>query len=172
MTTLHRAAQSRLFLVERFAAIAWRLRRVPYFEAALMTYVAAEVVSVFDDDPFQDTVELPALDDAYSIGRMFRVMLSQDLTGKLTRYEASLQKQLSQMLRDLEKLRERTPRPYLGLQERGTSRRRMSSCPMNPQTHEVLKPARPCTQLAADATKPAPPSTLTMCDARGDVNLD
>jgi hypothetical protein len=91
--------------VEHIATIFWRLRRVPHFEAALMTYVAAEVVSVFHDDPFQDTVQLPALDDAYSIGRMFRVMLSQDQTGKLTRYEASLQKQLSQMLRDFEKLR-------------------------------------------------------------------
>ena len=64
----------------------------------------------FDDDgPHPDTANreaskigekpafpFPALDDPYRVGRMLRVMLNQDLTSKLSRYEAGLQKQLSQ----------------------------------------------------------------------------
>ena len=37
------------YLVQRFADIAWRLKRVPHFEAGLMTYVAAHEASVHDD---------------------------------------------------------------------------------------------------------------------------
>ena len=41
---------------------------------------------------------------------MLRVVLSQDLTSKLNRYEVSLQKQLSQTLRDLSKLQDERQR--------------------------------------------------------------
>ena len=73
-----------------------------------MTYVAAHEAYIHDDGPRPDTANAeavkigegpsfrpPALEDAYRIGRMLRVMLSQDLASKLSRYEVSLQKQLS-----------------------------------------------------------------------------
>ena len=60
-------------------------------------------------------------------------MLSQDLTSKLSRYEVSLQKQLSQTLRDLSKLQDERRARATGLQERGTiAEAELSSRPINP----------------------------------------
>ena len=45
------------YLVQRFADIAWRLKRVPHFEAGLMTYVAAHEAHIYDDGPYPDTAK-------------------------------------------------------------------------------------------------------------------
>jgi hypothetical protein len=42
--------------VERAAEIAWRLKRLPHFEAGLMTYVASHEAYIHDDGPRPDTV--------------------------------------------------------------------------------------------------------------------
>ena len=107
------------YLVQRFADIAWRLKRLPHFEAGLMTYVASHEAHIYDNGPYPDTANAeaqrsneapsfrpPALEDAYRIGRMLRVMLNQDLTSKLSRYEVTLQNQLTQTLRELCKLQD------------------------------------------------------------------
>lgn len=77
--------------VERAAEIAWRLKRVPHFEAGVMTYLAAHEARIHDDGPHPDTANAealqsneapsfrpPALEDAYRIGRMIRVMLDKN----------------------------------------------------------------------------------------------
>ena len=48
------------YLVQRFADIAWRLKRVPHFEAGLMTYVAAHEAYIYDDGPYPDTANAEA----------------------------------------------------------------------------------------------------------------
>jgi hypothetical protein len=111
------------YQVQRAAEIAWRLQRVPHFEAGLMTYVASHEAYHHDDGPRPDDANAeaqqstealsfrpPALEDAYRIGRMVRVMLNQNLTGKLARYEVTLQKQLTQTIRELRKLQDERQR--------------------------------------------------------------
>jgi hypothetical protein len=106
-------------LVDQISVTAWRLKGAPDFEAGLMTYVAAHEARSHDDGPHPDTANreaskigekpafpFPALDDAYRVGRMLRVMLDQDQISKLSRYEAGLQKQLRELLRDLGKLQD------------------------------------------------------------------
>ena len=157
------------YLVQRFADIAWRLKRVPHFEAGLMTYVAAHEASSHDDGPYPDTANReaakiderpsfrpPALEDTYRIGRMLSVLLKQDLTSKLSRYEVTLQKQLSQTLRDLSKLQDERRARATGLQELATIAEPELLAPnqsVNAFGREFPKPGR------IDCTQPAPGPT-------------
>ena len=87
---------------------------------------------------------------------MLRVLLSQDLTSKLSRYEVSLQKQLSQTLRDLSKLQDERRARTSDLQERGTIAEQPPRSRINPSSafgREVRKPGR------IDCTQPAPGPT-------------
>ena len=99
------------------------MKRLPHFEAGLMTYVASHEAHIHDNGPYPDTANAeaqrsneapsfrpPALEDAYRIGRMLRVMLNQNLTGKLSRYEVTLQNQLTQTIRELRKLQDERQR--------------------------------------------------------------
>jgi len=103
-------------LVERAASLMWRLRRFPVFEMALFEWVAHYQAEKYDDT--DDVIEFvpverrndlnPDLEasnddlaDGLKVGRMFEALLSADLTSKLSRYETSMQNQLSMTLKEL-----------------------------------------------------------------------
>jgi len=101
-------------IVERIFSLSWRLRRVPAFEMALLEWIAHSEAEQFDkpadptelrNDPEQP---MPDLGDPLTLGRTMETLLDSDLTNRLTRYETSMQKQLSQALKDLQVLQ--TPR--------------------------------------------------------------
>ena len=121
-------------------------------------------------------VSAAALEDAYRIGRMLRVMLSQDLTSKLNRYEVTLQKQLSQTLRDLSKLQDERRARATGLQELATiAEAELSSRPINPSTRSTAR-CESRAGLIAPSRRPVRQgrfrrSVLTMCDARQPCRL-
>lgn len=100
-------------LVERIVSLLWRLRRVQAFEIALFEWVAHYQAQRYDapaditqgvlrNDP--DGAPTPDLQDGLTFGRMFEALLSEDLTGKLGRYETTMQHQLSQSIKDLQAL--------------------------------------------------------------------
>ena len=97
-------------LVERIVSLFWRLRRVQAFEMALFEWVAHYQAERYDaqaatgdgllrNDP--DGAPAPDLQDSLTFGRMFEALLSEDLTGELGRYETTMQRQLSQTMKDL-----------------------------------------------------------------------
>jgi hypothetical protein len=112
------------FLVERLAGLAWRLRRVPQFEAALLAWIAHRQAEthgptgiVLGDvflsseacslaaTPLETTVDPRQAHDRRLIGRMLEAVLSKDdLLSKLGRYEGLLMKQVERTLAALRQL--------------------------------------------------------------------
>ena len=101
-------------LVERAASLIWRMRRIQAFEVALFQWTAHHQSQCFDDpadgdfealrnEPFEDA-PTPNLRDGLIVGRMFETLLSADLTSRLSRYETSMQRQLTLTLRDLREM--------------------------------------------------------------------
>ena len=101
-------------LVERAASLIWRMRRVQAFEVALFQWTAHHQSQCFDDpsdgdfaalqnEPFEEA-PYPNLRDGLTVGRMIEALLSADLTSRLSRYETSMQRQLSSTLRDLREM--------------------------------------------------------------------
>lgn len=105
-------------LVERLVSLVWRLRRVPAFEVALFAWMTHYQEKLCDpDDGFIINPDIARrflpetsaeIDDHSSatphvleIGRTLEALLNTDLTSKLSRYETSLQRQLSLTLREL-----------------------------------------------------------------------
>ena len=82
-------------LVERFAHLSWRLRRVPGFEAQLMAAIGEEVD--LDDD---SAVLVQPLAER-GLGHVVKQFLKMDHGSKLNKYEASLQRQFSATLWEL-----------------------------------------------------------------------
>jgi hypothetical protein len=118
------------FLVERLAGLAWRLRRVPLFEAALLAWIAhrqAEThgpTGILLGDVFlsseacslavtqdETTVDSRQAHERRLTGRMLQAVLSKDdLLSKLGRYEGLLMKQVERTLAELRQLiAERVP---------------------------------------------------------------
>jgi len=109
-------------LVERAASLVWRLRRVPAFEVALfnwMTYVQTKdndgMGCSFKSrsllaDAFAPTDDgSDASEEDLEVGRTIEAMLNTNLTGKLSRYETGLQRQLSATLAELRELKATRP---------------------------------------------------------------
>jgi hypothetical protein len=112
------------FLVERVAGLAWRLRRVPLFEAALLAWIAhqqaethgptgimlgdvflsSDACSLAGPPPEMGVDRLEAHERRLT-GRMLSAVLSKDdLLSKLGRYEALLMKQVERTLVALRQL--------------------------------------------------------------------
>jgi hypothetical protein len=112
------------FLVERLAGLAWRLRRVPLFEAALLAWIAhrqaethgptgimlGDVFLSSEAGPLSIAPPEPAVEprDAHErrlTGRMLAAVLSKDdFLSKLGRYEGLLMKQVERTLAALRQL--------------------------------------------------------------------
>lgn len=110
-------------LLEHAIELVWRLRRVPAFEIALLEWTAHYQAARYDgstvpvdldaiagrNDPDPYSPQPPSdLQDRLRLGRVFDALLSHDLTGRLSRYENSLQRRLSSTLkefREMQKLR-------------------------------------------------------------------
>ncbi len=93
--------------VERMAMLMWRLRRVAQFEAALYRETSAKA-HLFDfAGPFAPSFE----ELSEMSGSVVQSLLSEGLLEKLTRHEASLQRQLKETLNML-----------IGLQRRRSDR--------------------------------------------------
>jgi hypothetical protein len=75
-------------LADRVVTLLWRMRRIPAFEAALLEWGA------YMSEPGVDNGERQL-----QLGAALHEMMSRDYTGKLGRYETSLQTQLSEPLR-------------------------------------------------------------------------
>ena len=76
-----------LELVERMVSVFWRLRRVPAFEAALMAWLEKSA-----DDEVPTSLVGKMTGDLW-LGLTVKELLRSDLSGKLSRYETSLQRQ-------------------------------------------------------------------------------
>jgi hypothetical protein len=103
-------------LAERIASLLWRLRRVPAFEAALLAWTNAckEEMSPFTPneprlinwrDP--DRPRSASVTDILAFGRSLDGFLKGGLSGRLSRYENALQRQLSAMMLDLRRMQAR-----------------------------------------------------------------
>ena len=112
------------FLVERLAGLAWRLRRVPLFEAALLSWIAHQQAETHGTTgimlgdiflssdacslagpPLEPTVDAREAHERRLTGRMLSAVLSKDdLLSKLGRYEALLMKQVERTLATLRQL--------------------------------------------------------------------
>jgi hypothetical protein len=96
-------------LVERATSLLWRLRRVPAFEAALIKWSTSDP----GRDEFFDLTKITQIKRTSSavaeLGAAIERLLSQDLIGKLSRYEATTQKQLSWTLMELRQLKSNRP---------------------------------------------------------------
>ena len=105
-------------LAGRIAALLWRLRRFPVFEAALLDKISLE--SGLGNDAFyfgalsaRQAQELSLVDFEYKsnqpdemrcLARAVETFLRNDLTSKLSSYEVRLQRQLQLTLKELNEL--------------------------------------------------------------------
>jgi hypothetical protein len=90
-------------LVERLAVTAWRLRRIPGFEAALIEARRAEVNAFRHSDKIENQVEIT--------GRALIIdSRNQDSLGKLIRYEAALLNVFNRTLHQLVLMQDREAR--------------------------------------------------------------
>ncbi len=107
-------------ITRRIASLMWRLRRIPAFEAALLTWI--ETCKQVEERP---QLPLPGdrCLDGHSLGppparlilgRTIERFLQSDVSGKLSRYETSLQKQLAATLKELRILQARRQAPTAG----------------------------------------------------------
>ena len=101
-------------LVERAASLIWRMRRIQAFEVALFQWTAHHQSQCFDDpadgdfealrnEPFEDA---PTPKSARRVDRRpdVRDALKCGSPSRLSRYETSMQRQLSLTLRDLREM--------------------------------------------------------------------
>ncbi len=110
---LHEAAAARLKpegvledeLVARLVSLIWRLRRIPAFEAALLAWLEQQKEEE-EDASMLNLFSSPRRADL-ELGRTIKRFLSADFSGKLSRYEMSLQKQLFALLQELRSMQER-----------------------------------------------------------------
>ncbi len=105
-------------LAERIVSVLWRLRRVPAFESALIAWLDLEkkkeatihpLARLPTDDFTPFVPRKRQANDPLVLGRTVEVLLRSDFTGKLSRYETSLQRQLSTLLNDLRNMQMRRP---------------------------------------------------------------
>lgn len=103
-----------LELAEQIVSLVWRLRRFPPFEAALLAWLKAEVQhadhsiiksywingqpGTRGDGRTEEQVQQLVL------GKTIEFFLQSDFSGKLSRYETSLQRRLSALLKDLREM--------------------------------------------------------------------
>ena len=94
-------------LTHQVVNLLWRLRRVPAFEAALLSWIDHRLKG-YDDGigrvsgrNSQHEAETRA---RLKLGRMLEVESSKNLTAKLSRYEAHLLRQLKQTRKELEEV--------------------------------------------------------------------
>ncbi len=101
-------------LLERAASLMWRMRRIQVCEVALFQWTL-HLQEQYHDQPELEDAESqrnePAspdvvsdFKDALKVGRMIEALLNSDLTSKLSRYEAAMQRQLSITLGEYHKL--------------------------------------------------------------------
>ena len=86
-------------LADRIVSLMWRLRRVPVFEVALLSLLEQEEN---ESTSSRDQADL-------KLGLTIKVFLRGDYSGKLERYETSMQKQLSAALQELRTMQEQRP---------------------------------------------------------------
>jgi hypothetical protein len=99
-------------LADRIVSILWRLRRILAFEAAVFAWVQAR-----ERSQSSYTIGNPRLpgdpaaplateykDIQLVLGRSLDAFLAKDLSGKLGRYEGTLQRQLSALLSELRRM--------------------------------------------------------------------
>jgi hypothetical protein len=100
-------------LAERIVSTLWRLRRVPAFEVAILAWVHAREVGLIPyslgalrlaGDPGAPKAT-DHKDRQLVLGRSLNSFLAKDLSGKLGRYEITLQRQLSALLGELRLMR-------------------------------------------------------------------
>jgi hypothetical protein len=102
-------------LADRVVSILWRLRRIPAFEAAVLAWVQAG-----EGSQSTDGIGNPCLagdpgaplaadykDVQLVLGRSLNAFLTKDLSGKIGRYETTLQRQLSALLSELRAMQAR-----------------------------------------------------------------
>jgi len=102
-------------LVDRVVGILWRLRRIPAFEVAVLAWVQARErsqssYSIGNPRLPGDPGAPPAADykdRQLVLGRSLDAFLAKDLSGKLGRYETTLQRQLSALFSELRAMRAR-----------------------------------------------------------------
>lgn len=93
-------------LTEQIASVLWRLRRVPIFEAALMDRLEAResekgsFLAVRRSTPIANQASL-------RLGLTAMAFLNTGFSDKLSRYETSLQRQFSSLLKELLAAQER-----------------------------------------------------------------
>jgi len=96
-------------LADRIVSILWRLRRIPGFEMAILAWVQARERSqssytlgnpLLAGDPTAPLAN-EYKDNRLVLGRSLDAFLSKDLSGKLGRYETTLQRQLSALFGEL-----------------------------------------------------------------------
>ena len=99
-------------LTDRIVSILWRLRRIPAFEVAILAWVQARERSqssytlgnpLLTGDPTAP-LKNDYKDNRLVLGRSLDAFFAKDLSGKLGRYETTLQRQLSAMLSELRKM--------------------------------------------------------------------
>ncbi len=102
-------------LADRIVSIVWRLRRVPSFELAVLAWVQARERSqssyTIGDPQLPGDPTAPLVteyrDTRLVLGRSVDAFLSKDLSGKLGRYETTLQRQMSALFSELRKMQAR-----------------------------------------------------------------
>jgi hypothetical protein len=121
-------------LTEHMVAVLWRLRRVPVFEAALLSWMAYRQEERHDSEyrwnenppvdyldygrhlgfgPFNEQLEVrprngrlaPDTRARLKLGRLLEAEINKNLTAKLGRYEAQLFRQLKQTRQELEEVK-------------------------------------------------------------------
>jgi len=118
-----------LELVERSAHLLWRMRRIEVFETALLKWEAYHQLKRHDlpNSRFVDswslrdvtTVEEGLNDNSLGdlkMGRAIDALVRTNKLGKLSRYETTLQRQLSSTLKELRELQAQRPQAQLSLQ--------------------------------------------------------
>jgi hypothetical protein len=101
-----------LVLIELAASLAWRLMRVPEFEAQLLSFRRDNTRANDELFAYQQGLRFPPKGvDLYPMGRTLNLMLEKDGFRKLSRYGGSLLKQLLQVRNELEKLKASGPDP-------------------------------------------------------------
>ena len=100
-------------LVDRLVSLFWRARRIPAIEAALVERQAREadwelgddgydLVGLGEDDAPADGLRSGATSKApLDLGRVFEVLLRQDMIAKLSRYDGDLQRRIKSTLAEL-----------------------------------------------------------------------
>jgi hypothetical protein len=99
-------------LTHQVVSLLWRLRRIPAFEAALLSWIDYTRGELRDSDFVYRGLgpehsikrESPETRARLKLGRMLEVESSKNLTAKLSRYEAHLLRQLEQTRKELQEV--------------------------------------------------------------------